>query len=151
MFLFQIQASEKVMMQGGKLLALVIIMLSALEEQVSGYFFGVFNYLKKQSKRTVTAKLSSRYCSLRITKANAIIHRMGEKRKGHFWSLCYLLEGTHWTLLCGSGVPGILPGVAHTCGDVTDLPSPLRSPGLSKVGGLLVGRPTEPTLHTRSL
>jgi len=31
-----VQASEEVMMQGGKLLALVIIMLSALEEQVSG-------------------------------------------------------------------------------------------------------------------
>lgn len=38
------------MMQGGKLLALVIIMLSALEEQVSGYFFGVFNYLKNNQK-----------------------------------------------------------------------------------------------------
>lgn len=87
-----VQASE-VMMQGGKLLALVIIMLSALEEQVSGlllfsFFFGVFfNYLKKRSKRTVTAKLSSRYCSLRITKANAVTRRMGEKRQGCFWSL----------------------------------------------------------------
>lgn len=63
-----VQASKEVLMQGGKLLALVIIMLSALEEQVSGFcfflfvfcggffFFGVF-YLKKRSKRTVTAKL----------------------------------------------------------------------------------------------
>lgn len=52
MFLFRIQASEVVMTQGGKLLALVIIMLSALEEQVSGfiYFFGVFNYLKNDQK-----------------------------------------------------------------------------------------------------
>lgn len=38
------------MMRGGKLLALVIIMLSALEEQVSGYysyFFWCFYLLKK--------------------------------------------------------------------------------------------------------
>lgn len=106
-----VQASEEVMMQGGKLLALVIIMLSALEEQVSGFcflfFLVFFNYLKKRSKRTVTAKLSSRYCSLRITKANAVTRRMREKRKGCFWSLCYLLEETQWTLVCGSGVPGV--------------------------------------------
>lgn len=38
-FLFWIQASEEVMTQGGKLLALMIIMLSALEEQVSRFFF----------------------------------------------------------------------------------------------------------------
>lgn len=43
------------MMQGrwgrGQILALVIIMLSALEEQVSGiYFFGGFNYLKMIKK-----------------------------------------------------------------------------------------------------
>lgn len=51
MFLFRIQASEVVMTQGGKLLALVIIMLSALEEQVCGFFFfGVFNYLKNDQK-----------------------------------------------------------------------------------------------------
>lgn len=50
MFLFRIQASEVVMTQGGKLLALVIIMLSALEEQVSRFFFGVFNYLKNDQK-----------------------------------------------------------------------------------------------------
>lgn len=37
--LIWIQASEEAIMQGGKLLALVIIMLSALEEQVFGFFF----------------------------------------------------------------------------------------------------------------
>lgn len=42
------------MTQGGKLLALMIIMLSALEEQVSRFFFfffGVFNYLKKNDQK----------------------------------------------------------------------------------------------------
>lgn len=72
-------------------------MLSALEEQVSGFFFfGVFNYLKNDQKELLRLN-SSRYCSLRITKANAITRRIGEKRKGHFWSLRYLLEGTHGT------------------------------------------------------
>ena len=64
-------------------MALVIIMLSALEEQVSGYysyfFFGVFTYLKNDQKE-LTAKLSSRYCSVRITKANAITRRIGGGR-----------------------------------------------------------------------
>lgn len=50
MFLFWIYASEEVLTQEGKLLALVIIMLSALEEQVSGFFFGVFSYLKNDQK-----------------------------------------------------------------------------------------------------
>lgn len=80
----------------GQILALVIIMLSALEG--SGLFLGgCFKLFKNDSfaKRTVTAKLSSRYCSLRITKANAVIHGSREKRKGCFWSLYYFLEETH--------------------------------------------------------
>lgn len=64
-------------------------MLSALEEQGSGFFWGggVFNYLRMifLQKRTVTAKLSSRYCSSRIVKANAVTHGSREKRKGYFW------------------------------------------------------------------
>lgn len=146
MFLFWIQASEEVLMLEGKLLALVIIMLSALEEQVSEFFFGVFNYLKKGSKRIVTAKLSSRYCSLRITKANAITRRMWEKKKGHFWSLCHLLEET--------GLSMWLWGPWHStwCGLHVQRHNRPRifppAPGLSKVGALLVGRPAELTLHT---
>lgn len=73
------------------------------------------------------------------------------RRERDISGVCYLLEGTHWALLCGSGVPGILPGVAHTFRDVTGLPSPHQPPGLGKVGVLLAGRPAEPTLHTRSL
>lgn len=41
-FLFWIQASEEAVTQGGEILALVIIMLSALEERVSGFYFLVF-------------------------------------------------------------------------------------------------------------
>lgn len=98
-------------------MALVIIMLSALEEQVSGYyyfFFGVFTYLKNDQKE-LTAKLSSRYCSVRITKANAITRRMGwGEEEGTFLesSLPHgrdLLDHT-----CGSGVPDVLSGMAHT-------------------------------------
>lgn len=77
----------------GQILALVIIMLSALEEQGLDFFWGrgVFNYLTIifLQKRTVTAKLSSRYCSSRIIKANAVSHGSREKRKGCFWSLYY--------------------------------------------------------------
>lgn len=68
------------------------------------------------------------------------------RRERDISGVCYLLEGTHWALLCGSGVPGIVPGVAHR--DVTGLPSPLQTPGLGQVGVLLMGRPAEPTLHT---
>lgn len=67
---------------------------------------------------------SSRYCSLRITKANAIIRRMWEKREGHFWSLHYLLEETGLSMWFW--VPGILPGAAHTFKDTTDLMSSLQ-------------------------
>lgn len=129
-----VQASEEVLMQGGKLLALVIIMLSALEEQVSGFCFFVFVFgffwcflLKKNDQKEVLRLNSSGYCSLRITKANAVTRRTGEKRKGCFWSLCHLLEGTRWTLVCGSGVPGALPGAAHTFREVTGPPAPLQS------------------------
>lgn len=147
MSLSWIQASEEVLTQEGKLLALVIIMLSALEEQVSGFFFGVFNYVKKKKKdqKELLQLNSSRYCSLRITKANAITRRMWEKRKGHFWSLGYLLEGD-WTL-CGSGSLAFYLCSSHVQGH--DRPSFCPpAPGLGKVGALLVGRPAELTLHT---
>lgn len=78
----------------GQILALVIIMFSALEEQGLNFFLGGvgrFQLLKNDplQKRTVTAKLSSRYCSSRIIKANAVTHGSREKRKGCFWSLYY--------------------------------------------------------------
>lgn len=125
-------------MRGGKLLALVIIMLSALEEQVSGYysyfFFGVFTYLKNDQKE-LTAKLSSRYCSVRITKANAITRRIGGgERKERFWSLRYLLEGTRWTARVVLGslmfylVRLTLSELRHS------LTSPLWPPDLAETG-----------------
>lgn len=54
--LFRSQASGKAMTEEEERLALVIIMLSALEVQVSWVFFGVFNYLE-MIKRSVTAEL----------------------------------------------------------------------------------------------
>lgn len=103
-------------------------MLSALEEQVSGFFFfGVFNYFKKRSKRIVTAKLSSRYCSLRITKANAITHRIWEKRKGHFWSLRYLLEGTGLSYVVLGFLAFYLVPLTHRHDRLPIFPPPLDS------------------------
>lgn len=42
------------------------------------------------------------------------------RRERDISGVCYLLEGTHWALLCGCGVPGIVPVVAHR--DVTGPP-----------------------------
>lgn len=89
---------------------------------------------------------SSRYCSLRITKANAITRRMWEKRKGHFWSLRYLLEGD-WTLYVVLGPWHSTWCSSHVQGHNRPSVFP-PDPGLGKVGALLVGRPAELTLHT---
>ena len=78
------------------------------------FFFGVFTYLKNDQKE-LTAKLSSRYCSVRITKANAITRRIGGGgEEGTFLESSLPPGGDPLDRTCGSGVPDVLPGTAHT-------------------------------------
>lgn len=58
---------------------------------------------------------SSRYCSVRITKANAITHRMvgGGGEEGTFLESSLPPGGGPLDHMCGSGVPDVLPGTAH--------------------------------------
>lgn len=95
-------------------MALVIIMLSALEEQVSGfYFFGVLNYLKMIQKNRYSKTLWQILLKNDKKQMQLLVRKEERRRRGHFWSLPYFLEGTPWTIACASGVPCLLSGAAH--------------------------------------
>lgn len=71
-------------------------------------------------------------------------YRIWEKRKGHFWSLRYLLEGTGLSYV----VLGFLAFYLVPLMQRHDrLPIFPPAPGLGKAGALLVERPAELTLH----
>lgn len=77
--------------------------------------------------------------------------QVGGEEEGTFLESSLPPGGDPLNLTCGSGVPGVLPGTAHTFRDKTRPSASPPAPRLGRAGALPVGRPAEPALHIPSL